>query len=465
MRFVTNLRPQTIESFAELDYRPQAWLLSTHRATPATLRLAIDARGNGLELMADNGTKPLIDLILAELAERGDAIGAELNALRRSDRASRRTPSRAEVPASLRRSARTLAADVLARVDELRAGIDADELLHQQLAMQPTALIAREDFAIGALLGLGLDRTVLDWPTERFTVRNRLSIDGWRHAVARVGAGVDVFVTLAADEYHTARAAAIEAARTGAVNVAVGVAGLNRDTTYTDAAFLAHRHRLPSPGPRRYVRLAEILLGLRDGFREAGVPLARFHGLGLGARGQFPLLAAALDPCTRISIDATSPLHDAVQDRVLYDPEQFGDRVSALDAVSRVLAGADWPLDSPFLRAARERLGHDPQAARTWAAGRREGAAGWDDLRPGEELATRLPVFASGRGSATSTQTGSWIGHNHWAIDRVVTLVPSDDRRAWGLERLGLESGGSEITARLSAAAVLAVLTIHEEVS
>jgi len=59
--FFTNLRPGTVETFEEVNYSSNAWLLSSHRLNTQTLRLAKELRAKNAYLMADNGTKDLID--------------------------------------------------------------------------------------------------------------------------------------------------------------------------------------------------------------------------------------------------------------------------------------------------------------------------------------------------------------------------------------------------------------------
>lgn len=426
------------------------------------MQLAHAVRAAGFDLLADNGTKPLIDDVLAEFDERATPVRAAYQAVRRSLPDGRRAPTRNEIPPALRAEARALAAAVLARVDSLREREPAAAVTARQLELRPTGLIAREDFAIACLLGLGLDRTVLDWPVARFTARNATSIEGGRVASALAGLErVATYATLAADDYHAARAAGCAAGRAGVRNVAVGFAGLNMDTTFTDVTFLPVRRRLPSAAPRRIVRLTEILLGLRDGYAAAGTPLERFHALGLGSRAQFPILAAAFGDEVALSADATSPLHDAVQDRVLYDAADNGARVTVRRAAERVLAGEDWPIDGPFLRAARGALGHDLVGARQWAAERNGAAPSWADLMPPAPLASLLPVYASGPGSVTSEQTAYWIGHNHWATDQATAALPSAGRREWGLARLREDLRSPVATTRLGAGAALAVLDFH----
>jgi hypothetical protein len=61
MRFISNLRRDTIEAFALAGAESHGYLLSSHRITPAALEDAAVVRGLGLPLFADNGTKELID--------------------------------------------------------------------------------------------------------------------------------------------------------------------------------------------------------------------------------------------------------------------------------------------------------------------------------------------------------------------------------------------------------------------
>jgi hypothetical protein len=106
------------------------------------------------------------------------------------------------------------------------------------------------------------------------------------------------------------------AAEEGASNVAVGLAGLNNLQTGTQWTSLAARRKLSQPTATCDLTLAEILFGIRDGFRNAGVRLQRFHGLGLGSRAQYCAVPAILDPHTEISVDAISPLSSAAAGRL-----------------------------------------------------------------------------------------------------------------------------------------------------
>ena len=425
--FITNLRPQTHQFFSEHGFSPSAWLLSSHRATPETLLLASAVRAQGRPLMADNGTKDLIEVLLARFEGEARDVRSSYHALKRGLPDGRRIPHPREIPAALRLQASALASRVLVAADELYAEIDDEAQTGMQLAMAPTHLIAKEDFAVAALLGLGLERELLGWRLDAYDRRNRRTLEGWQRVRAVVPPDVRVYATLGAVDYSSARRSGELAVAAGADSVAIGFVGLNADTTYTDRVFLARRRRLSVAGPRRYVRLVEVLAGLRDGFAAAGGRLVAFHALGLGARPMFPLVRLVLGDGPMLSIDATSPLMDAVRDRVLYDDRNNGDRLTVRAAAVGVLEGRD---DSPvpggaFMQMAATELGHRPEAARQWWAEEGHRPLSWADLDPLSPLARYLSVYASGVGGVTSRQESFWVAHNHQVCEQIACSMDS----------------------------------------
>lgn len=459
MRFFTNLRPQTAEIYKESGYTSSAWLLSSHRATPQTLELAAEVRRRGGDLMADNGTKPLIDRVIGEFAEAAAPILTTYRSIRRQSG----ELSMTGMPDAVRRPALALAQHVADFVDALQQERDWNALIDEQLAMDPTHVIAPEDFCIGSLIGLGIDRAMTGWSLDRFRQRNRLSLEGWERMSADArAAGRHVFVTLAAADYHSARAAARMAANRAADNVAVGFAGLNNLQTGTQWTSLRSRRKLSQPAGRRYVELLEILFGIRDGFREADVPLRRFHGLGLGSRAQYCLLPKIFMADTEISVDATSPLHDAVRGRVLYDAAAQGRSRRVNTIVQQVLEGNDIPIDGFFPRRARDRHGHDPAAARQWWDASGGPDIAMRDLLPDQPLAQLLGWLASGPGSATTDVTSDWIGHNHAVCDELTAEVPAEGRNTWAGDQIQRLQTTQAFTLRRAAQIWLEQLSFHE---
>jgi hypothetical protein len=432
LRFVTNLRPGTYESFAAVGHRPAAWLLSSHRLDGTTARLAGEVRAQGQDLYADNGTKALIDDVVDAHAPGLADLAREVRLVRRGLPDGRRIPRPSELPDGLASRASDAAHAVMDAVDGVLAEGSGEELLAAQLSMDPTHLVAREDFAVASLLALGLEREVTRWPVGYFDRRNRITLGLWEEAAEDARCrDVDVFATLGATDYNTARSGARLFARRGVRHVAVGFAGINRDSSFCASYLHGPRRRLPGAAPRRYVRTTEITLGVRDGYREEGRELASFHALGLGARAQLPTLVAAFDPGTRLSVDATSPLHDAIQDRVFYERRAFGDRVSCREGARAVLEGGTWDLASPFARAVIDQLGHDPEGARAWWRAEAQRDLELDDLDPDSMLGRHLPLFATARGGRTATQARARTGHNHWVMDEICARCPDHGRAAW----------------------------------
>ena len=431
-RFVSNLRAGTVSAFEGSQHTPAAWLLSSHRLTRVTEGLALDARSRGLEVFADNGTKPLIDSIVRRFWERTEPLREDIQRLRRGLGNGRRMPRRAEVPEVLRRRAAAMAREVENAVE---AELDAENVLSvtsRQLRMNPTALFVKEDFTAPCLIALGLEREITGWPVDHFRDLCERTI-GWHEEVAtdpRLG-GVDLYATLPAVDYSTARASAMMAAQAGIDSVAIGFAGINLDRSFVDVAKVPHAIRLPSAAPRRYVRTAEVLLGLRDGYRETESRLRRLHALGMGALAMYPITGACLDWYTHVTVDATSPIHDAVNDLVFYDHEAFGDRVTVVEAAERVLGGGTWAFECPFCLYLRDRFGHDVDGAiRWWKSGGQPGIER-EMLHPSQPLGTALGVFASARDGSAPVQARGRIGHNHWACESIATSIPSSGRAKW----------------------------------
>lgn len=460
LRFVTNLRPQSIASFEGASFQPDAWLLSTHRLEPQTQRYAEDVRAAGIDLYADNGTKPLIDAVAALHKHDAAPISAEWAALRSAD------PDAAP-PAALRRRAVQLADAVCDEVDTHLKARPVTDVIDDQLRMDPTHVFAQEDFAIAVLTVLGLERDLLGWGAAQYSARNERTLRRWRRTAEDPRMrGRCVFAVLSAVDYTTAVSAGRVAARYGADSLAYGFAGPNSDTSWTDRVYLGRTPvPLPSKAPNRYARIPLILGGFVDGMAAGKQTLRHFHALGCGATPQFPALVAAMPAWTDVSTDATSPLKDAVTDRVAYhyDPAEWADRITVLEGANAVITGDDWSCGCMFCAYIKDRFGwHPDRAIRAAAALDRD--LDVTDLDPAAPIGTALPVFATARGSAAGPMTRSRAGHNHWVIELLCSLVPERQRRTWAedtLQQLATIRSGS-IRAGIQAMAVITeALTEH----
>ncbi len=429
MLFIANLRNETIDAFEDQQIQPAGYLLSSHRVTPASLESAARVIDLGLPLIADNGTKPLIDGVLSLFSERARSIRLAVRDLRRT---LGHIPRGREIPKTLRSEARALADDVVAHTTSLSESIDDDELLETQLAMRPTDLIAKEDFAVGCLIGLGLERETTGWSIARFDSRNRRSLRLWRSIRDDPRcSGVRVHAVVGAMDYNTARSAGRLAADAGVMNLALGIAGINRDARATDFILMGRASlRLQNAAPRRYVRLAQILRGIRDGYGDRAKTLQRFHCLGLGAARMFPIPPAALQDATTLTTDATSPIHDAVRDKVLYDPERDGKRATTRGITVRIVTGGDWPFLSPFTQQFRATHGHRPEDARAWWVEQNEPAISDALLGSANPLTSALPLFSEAHPAVRIAAQRSRIAHNHWVLGSLGDAFPAGPERS-----------------------------------
>src|SRR5262249_14418977 len=152
------------------------------------------------------------------------------------------------------------------------------------------------------------------WTVSRFETRNRRSLKLWKRVREDPRCeGIRVYAVLSAMDYNTARSAGRLAAAEGAKHAALGIASITGDPTATDFFVLGMADTtLDKPAPRRYVRLAQVLRGLSDGYADAGMQIKNVHCLGLGGPSMFPIAAAAIGETTVLTTDATSPIHDAV---------------------------------------------------------------------------------------------------------------------------------------------------------
>ncbi len=350
-----------------------------------------------------------------------------------------RIPRGKAVPTSLRKKASDLAHQVVDESTRLSEGIDPDDLLKQQLSMRPTHLIAQEDFAVACLIALGLERETTGWPVEAFVRRNKRSIRLFKRVNDDPRCNdIHVYAVLSAMDYNTARAAGRLAARTGVEHAALGIAGINRDPMATDFYVMGKAsHKLERPAPRRYVRLAQIIRGISDGYGDAGVTLRSFHALGLGAPVMFPILAAAADNVPALTTDATSPVHDAVRDEVLYDPERNGDRMSRVEIVTRIINGGKWPFSCPFCQAFREKFNHSDKDAMTWWEESGKPKIETSLLETTKQLAQAIPLFASPPGDMEKEALRAYVAHNHFVLGTLAEEFPDDEnRRSFAMEKI-----------------------------
>jgi hypothetical protein len=461
--FVANIRQETIDAFSAEQIQPPAYLLSSHRISVSTLRMASTIRVLNIPLFADNGSKPLIEQVVKLFTERATTVQHAMKKIRRT---LGRAPRKSDIPPELRQHTAELADEVIRHATDISNGIDLTELLGAQLSMKPTHLIAKEDFATACLIALDLEREITGWPVSRWDARNRRSLKLWK-AVAEDPRCSDtkVYAVLSAVDYDTGRSAGRLAAKQGVQHAALGIAGINLDPSATDYFVIGRATvEMDRPAPRRFVRLAQILRGLADGYTDAGESLVSFHCLGLGAPAMLPIAAAALNERTGVTADATSPIHDAVRDRVLYNFAEQGARWSTIEIVEHLVKGNNWPLSSPFNKAFAAKFGNNPRKARKSWKEQGQPSITQNLLKTPNGITESLPLFSMANPVITGLTSKIHIAHNHWVLNELCELLP-DKRGRHNLASIAMRAWISRRSSNSTTRGLMAALQVIESAS
>jgi len=436
MLFLANLRPESVASFDRYHMRPHGYLLSAHRASRNLVSFAHATRKRGIPLMADNGSKEIIDRVIMKYSSACQSFMAEVRMARRMARDQGRA---AVLPSKLIAIGSGLANAIIRECTRESRLLNPQKLLAIQLAMTPTHLIAQEDFAVAVLMALNLDREVTGLDSEALLRRNRRSLLLYRSVKELTSSrGIKVYAVLSAMDYNTAVAAGRLAARSGVTRVALGCVGIMKDGSAVDS-FLLRRTSFPlgQAAPRRYVRLAQILRGIVDGYRQAGKSLVAFHALGLGAPSLFPVVAAALSSVREISVDSTAPIRDAIGDHVLYRWNRNGDRATIMTIARELVSGNDWYCRCVFCLGFRKTHGHSVLLAMKWWTTVEKRDIASTDLMSGKPLSSAVPLLTlRNRGLGLLAQLVH-IAHNHAVLKLLASRIPDGSLRPqWGMRRI-----------------------------
>lgn len=427
--FVYNLQTPTWKDEFRAGLRPRSYLLAPNNATPANRRLAVAARAGRRLLLADNGNFVLISALAAEFRDQAEALRREVEVLeRRLKRSARAT----DIDDALRARYRDLATRVQVRAEAIVPS--GAEMRERQRSLHPTHLVGVESLVQAAWMALDIEPELLGWPRSRYRALNA--------RVAQEAQAIDVpddaYTVASAVSYNTAYDAGRVFAEAGIRRVAMGFGAYMVDQQYTDFVELGRRTvALDARVPRRNVRTAAVARGFAEGYASvAGAPPFAFHCLGLGTPKMMAAAALALWGVRELTFDATSPMRDAAEG-TLYVTKPTHQKVRTRKVALRLATdpSARWDCPCPFCRAFTSTHPFDYAAAHRWAA--RAGAKASveaDDLRPGSALYEALPLMGEPKGGAIRGEvTFARMGHNHWAIERLIASL----RRALGTrERL-----------------------------
>lgn len=422
LAFVTNLQAPTWRDEFRAGLRPRSYLLAPNNATPAHRRLARAVRAERRLLLADNGNFVLISALGKEFGAEAEVLRAEVTSIERKLKRSARS---ADIPSPLRVRFRDLATRVQQRAEALIP--DGRTLRERQRELAPTHLVGIESIVIAAWMALDIEPEFVGWPRARYR--------GLNAAVAREARTLDVpdeaYTVASAVSYDTAFDAGRVFAAAGIRRVAMGFGAYMVDQQYTDFVDIGRRVvRLRGRVPRRNVRTAAVARGFADGYRAewGGAPEA-FHCLGLGTPKMMAAAALGLWGVRHLTFDATSPMRDAAEG-TLYVTKPTQQKVRTRKVALRLATDprSGWDCPCPFCTAFVAEHPFDYAVARAWAAGvSAAGGAvevGAAELRPGGALYDAFPLFSEPRGGAIrQAVTFARMGHNHWAIERLLASL------------------------------------------
>ena len=419
--FVANLKPYTVHRGAG-NARFNAYLLSTDYAG-AFQDLAKEILERGSALCADNGN---VD-VFRDLVAANTSVGEALDEARKiAELRIGRHARPGDLPNELRDRYRSLASSVRTAS---ASGIDPAriaEVVRKQNAMTPTYLIGMEDFTLGTLTGLGVAPEFVE---EGAVFYEGLAMRAVELAVdtqaGRYGpCAATVFAGMHAVDYDSARIAGRAAGAAGVAGVALGLVGALQDNGYTDFRIEDGRvAELDGAMPRPYLRVAELVAGLHEGFVETAGRRPCFHGLGVGTPILLPLLAALGDGTTYTAIDSTAPIVDGWSGPTIsvYVDDPAPLKYKAHRIVQAWLAdGVPWHCRCPYCEAFDHAYPPRIDEARGWWLAQGKPKLTEASVRSASPISGWLPFLGSAAHPGLRlTGAMARVGHNHWILQRI----------------------------------------------
>lgn len=416
--FLANLKPYTVHRGAG-NRRFDGYLLSSDFARTFG-DLAREVVTDGAVLCADNGNFDAVRAFVA--THEGTARSLEADR-RRASADALRSRYRDFATALSAASAALLTADRLAA------------LVRGQQALSPTYQIGAEDFTVSALMAYGIRPDMVSMQSTFYRRLARTAIDlALETQAGKYGPCTgQVFATVHAMDYDTARTAGREAGRAGVAGIAASMVGSLQDKTFiTSRVDRGKVIALGAATPRPYVAVAEIIAGLHEGHAETSGRRPSFHALGMGTPILLPLLAALGDDGTFTASDSTAPIVDGWSGPTisLYVDEPAPLKYKAHKIVEAWLKGGrGWDCPCPFCRGFERAAPTRLDEARRWWRTQGEPAITPESMRGGSPLSGWLPLL--GNAADPGLRFGgamARVAHNHWVLQRIETAARSHGR-------------------------------------
>jgi len=290
--FVDNLSDDVVNS----DKKRLALLLPATATTKKLTQYAKDYVHDGGILVIDNGNaKTIIDICNFY---KNDA--AKVN--------------KSKDPKELLRLAYTILGHCHSECNDMDY---FQSILDKQMSFSPTYFMCGENMLPQILVGLDLDRELLELDDRFYVDSQREAIKIVKNVVnGKYGECVgEPYAVLHGVDFDTAYKVGQMAARTKAIkNIATGLAGYMNDLQTTDRYRYKgkwHSFTYRKQIYRKYFQSVAVSLGFIHGFYSVAGFVPRFHGLGMGSPYAILLLAYALRDCPFFSVDSSAPSKNA----------------------------------------------------------------------------------------------------------------------------------------------------------
>ena len=402
--FVDNLSDDVVNS----DAKRLALLLSALTTSKKLVKYALDYVAHDGTLMIDNGNAKIIDDICKYY--KNDAAKA----------------CKSKDPKDLLRLAYSILGFCTSECNDEEY---FQKILEKQMEFSPTYFMCGENMLPQVLVGLDLDRELLELDDRFYVDSQREAIKHVKHVIEGKYGDFDSepFAVIHGVDYDTAYKVGRMAAQTKAIkNIATGLAGFMNDLQTTDRYRFSgkwHPFRYRKSIYRKYFQSIAVSLGLIHGFHSAAGFYPRFHGLGIGSPFVILLLLYVLRECPLLSVDSSAPSKNASMGKLyVSEPAYLTIKVENI-AAGIGGKGKVWDCPCPYCTAFHEKYPIDYEKAREiFADMPGEKVCKFDDLKNDTPLGQALLFFSEPKDTKLKKEIKvARAGHNYWVFDSMMT--------------------------------------------